>query len=159
MEEQPHDNPPEARLTSFSLFDLMLLVTVAAVTLGAWAYQRGLGIMAGLVATPVVLRSLLVFKRRAAKGIATSPQQKARMVLGSAAVAFLIYSAFSAILVFWVLVGLVIGVISICTGASNPTFTDQGFLFLWAVGSVIVGLWLAGRWVRFRWERDTRGEP
>ncbi|TWT77556.1 hypothetical protein Pla123a_22170 [Posidoniimonas polymericola] len=142
---------PDASLLRFSILDMLVLTALVAVNAGGWAYEPGIGLLVTLVTLPVAVRSLIVFKQRAAAGLPTSPFTRGVMLVGSLVAVAVVYAmiGFSLFGALWAtcMAGLAFD------QASKPLF-GIGFVAL-ALLLPVAGLWLTFRWVRWRWRRDT----
>ncbi|HVX09657.1 MAG TPA: hypothetical protein VHC22_00510 [Pirellulales bacterium] len=120
---------------TFSLSSLFLVITLAAVTAGAFAAAPGLGIVFAVVATPALIRAIVVTSRRKTRGVASTRGQKVVTFLGSVGMVLLILST--------VAISLTIALFLACTGgligmvASNFSGGDKSFMVGAAVGGTI----------------------
>ncbi|MEZ6069132.1 MAG: hypothetical protein R3C10_02435 [Pirellulales bacterium] len=120
-------------VTRFSLASLMLLIVLAAVVFGLFAFAWGLGVVLTVMALPALVRTVTIQTRAQRAGVPLSPLDRVMAFLASLAVVTEI--ALAAIIAF-VAVCLPLGVIG--GGLAIPSAAWLGVL----VGTV-VGLWVA----------------
>ena len=149
-----HARLREPERFSFSLSTLMLLVTLASVTLGILTIHPGLGVFVGILLLPVLVRTIRVVRAREALGLDVQPAEKIGMFLTSFGVA--------AILAFVVATAAFTSFCGVCLlmVASDRHYGGPG-VFAWGIGMCALAL-LAFfamvhviRWIRRRYRRDT----
>ena len=84
---------PPARVRSFGLGSVMLLIAVIAVCLGVARFAPGLGIVMLLIATPALARTVIAATRRAADERPLTGQEKVEVFLASTGLMFLVLLA------------------------------------------------------------------
>lgn len=142
---------PDARFSRFSILDLLVLTSLVGVNFGAWAYEPGVGFVVSIVSLPVAIRSLMLFRRRAALGLRTSSVEKVAYVGGSMLTAFGIYS----LLALALFGAFCASCFALVATDSSRTFPLLMPLFAVAAAFPIIALVIAVRWMRSRWRRDT----
>ena len=85
--------------TSYSLTSSFLVMTLICVSCAIAAVAPGLGILIGIVATPALIRTVLLVGRRKQRGIQPTTSAKVTAFLGYAAVAVL--AGLSAVVAFF----------------------------------------------------------
>jgi hypothetical protein len=136
----------EATSKTFSLTSLFLVMTLVAVGAGVFAAAPGLGILFAIVATPALIRTVVISAKQKSRGRAASPGQKVAAFLGSIGVVLL------------VLLSIGVALLTACLTACAGFLLDPKDGRLMTVGIVVggvAGLGLAGwlLWLIWRWQR------
>ncbi|HWB11373.1 MAG TPA: hypothetical protein VG826_19240 [Pirellulales bacterium] len=135
---------------TFSLSSLFLVMTLAAVSAGAFAAAPGLGIFFVVIAAPALIRTIVIGSRRKRLGVATSRGEKIFNFLQSIGVMILILVC--------IVVALGVALFAACTGAlaggvvseSIGKSTDAamiggaaagGLIALVGIGTVLWAIW------------------
>lgn len=138
---------------SFGLMSLMMIMTLIAVCMGAFTVAPGLGILISVLATPALIRTVVVSMRQREQGIAPSPGDK--FMLFVASLGALITAGMVAIAVFF---GTCV---AFCFGAmamdGNGFFTGGGseafiwvFIIVGAAAGIASGIFILMRFWRKR---------
>ena len=115
--------------STFNLSTLFLVMTLAAVAAGAFAAAPGLGIFFLVVATPALVRTMVITTRQKASGVASTPLEKVVGFLGSVGVVLALLVAIQIALFIACWAGL-------ATGAAFNLFGELPAI----IGGVIGGL-------------------
>jgi hypothetical protein len=144
----PHAELPlqEVPFGQFSLASLFLLMTLAGIAAALFALYPGIGILFSLLATPPVIRTILVVKRRKRLGLGVQSDEKVAYFLKSFVV--------TAITFVVLLIVATVTFFTICVSIGTPSsLYVAGVGALIATGGTFGLFWL---WIRLRWKRDTR---
>lgn len=128
------------------LATIFLLMTLSAVIVALIGAAPGLGILMAIVATPPVIRTMLVVKRRAQSGQQVGAVQKVLLFLsslGTIAVVTLLAVCSS--------IGTFCG---ICLSSGKDSTIPIAALVALITASIT--LFFCGKWIRSRWRRDTQ---
>jgi hypothetical protein len=144
----PHAELPlqEVPFGQFSLASMLLIMTLVGIAAALFAVYPGLGILFSLLATPPVIRTILVVKRRKRMGFDVMPDEKAVLFFKS----FLVTTV---ALVVSIIVAC-ISFFTICISIGTPSA-----IVIATVGALIatgITFWFFWLWIRLRWKRDTR---
>lgn len=138
----------EATSATFSLSSLFLVMTLVAVGAGVFAAAPGLGVLFLIVATPALVRTMVITSRQKSHGVATTPAEKFVAFLGSTGVVLLIFLSIGAALftACW----------TACAGGAALSAAGEGATITGAIAGGVAGLALSG-WVLWRiWHRQNK---
>ncbi|MGI9455800.1 MAG: hypothetical protein ACR2NU_04520 [Aeoliella sp.] len=143
----PATEPPNTPLLSYSLAELLLGLTMAAILATLFGYSSDLGVLAAVIAAPVSLRTFLVLRRRAKLGQLTTKKQRIGLFFASLAVAttMLASTTIALGLAIFFAIGLA------CSGAG------VGAWIVWLVSLIAAACCVFicfPLWIRRRWLRD-----
>ena len=138
----------EAVAKTFSLSSLFLVMTLVAVGAGVFAAAPGLGILFVILATPALVRTMVVTSRQKTSGIATTPSQKIAAFLGSVGVVLLVILSIG--------VALFTACWTACAGGAVMSAAGQQATIAGAVAGGIVGLALSGWVLRLIWRKGRK---
>ncbi len=140
---------------SYSLSSLLIVVTFVAVNCGLFLIAPGLAILAAVLATPALLRTMLVVHQRARRGKSADATTKLSLFFVSFMVTGLLLSVVCVVACGTFFVTCLGGLES--SGGSprslNSVLTLAGFCSLIATGATMA---LLSKWVVNRWQRDTQ---
>lgn len=145
---EAYGHRPYVEKFSFSLSTLLLITTLASIAFGLLAVAPGLGVFVCIIILPVFVRTLLVLRKREAKGMDVSPRTKTILFWGSFFSASLI-----AILVSITAFGAFC--VSLCFLAPRSGGGIY-FVYIFTTLATLSVITIAFFWVRDRYERDTR---
>jgi hypothetical protein len=139
----------DANTATFSLSSLFLVVTLVAVGAGIAAAAPGLGVLFVIVATPALVRTIVVASRQKARGVVTTPTQKVVAFLASVGMVLLVILSIG--------VALFTACLTACASFAmlqNPT--EQAIRTAIVVGG-LVGLAVATSVLWLVWRGLTKG--
>ncbi len=141
---------PAGQGFSFSLETLMLVMTLAAVGMGAIVLFPGIGIILAIMLAPAFVRTAMVVQRRAEKGKAVALWQRVALFFGSfvTAVVILVIVAVASVGTFCAL--------CLCLYSGGVRDAAMPLSFFAAAATTIAAIVLAVKWIRRRWRHDTQ---
>lgn len=154
---QADDSPAAGEAPSGTFESLYIAVALGATLVGV-AISPGVGILIGLVAIPVMIRSLLLFRGRERRGLATSRGKKVGFIASSTMAAIGIYLMLTAFFATWLFFGLYSGIVSVCGSGPRETPLNVTLFLLLGLGALLTGGWLSFKVIRTRWKEDVAGE-
>lgn len=130
--------------TTFSLTSLFMVMTLVAVGAGVFAAAPGLGIIFAILATPALIRTVVITAKQKSRGVAATPGQKVVRFLGSVGVVLLVLISIG--------VALLTACLTACAGYAlgGKNGLGIGTAIGGAAGLALIGwlLWLIWRWQR-----------
>ena len=119
-----------------------------AVGAGVFAAAPGLGVLFAIVATPALVRTMVITSQQKSRGMATTPGEKLVAFLGSTGVVLLVILSIG--------LALFTACWTACGGAALVSVA--GYQAMWVGGTVggAVGLFLSGRALWRIWHPRTR---
>ncbi len=140
------DEVNETVPAQFSMSSIFLITTLIAILCAVFAAAPGLGILWAIVATPPVVRTVLVVNRIKRTGSLVSPKNKVLLFLTSFVTTIVVST-----------VSLFVAVGSFCTVCLSAG-TESAIPFALLISLIFTGLvfWGFARWIRNRWTRDTK---
>lgn len=156
--DSPHTERPcptiaEPERFSFSLGTMMLLMTLASVTFGILAINRGVGVFVCVLLAPVLVRTMLVVQARETVGKEVRPAEKVGLFLVSFGVATVLAVVVSAV-AFASFLGYVL------ISCSSSEIYGRPLQFYWGLGYCLVAAGVIylivpiAKWIRRRYRRD-----
>ncbi|HET6880404.1 MAG TPA: hypothetical protein VFI31_09630 [Pirellulales bacterium] len=129
---------------TFSLTSLFMVTTLVAVGAGVFAAAPGLGIAFAIVATPALIRTIVVTSKRKAQGVVQTPGKKIAAFLASIGIMLLVVVSIG--------IALLTACLTACAGLAVGG--DKGIVPGMYVGGA-AGLVLTGclMWLIWRWQR------
>ncbi len=140
---------------SYSLSSLLVVVTFTAVICGLFVIAPGFAILAVVLATPALVRTMLVVRRRTRQGSRPTTSTKVSLFVMSMGVTYVLLVVVSVVAFGTFFVSCLGGIM--LSDALNRQPKSSIVLFASFCSLIVTGgmIALLAKWVAHRWRRDT----